>query len=144
MYSKRMQTLLSEQLRNGEERRVVLSSLSEEQQRMKELITELREELSSSCKVCGYAHIWMGSSSLMRVWRRPRKGCDIQRYKGLGEMNPDQLWETTMDPERRSLVRVQIDLDDPSKNNAEEIFSILDGRSSRTQTTIYPRECTAC
>jgi DNA gyrase subunit B len=57
------------------------------------------------------------------LYERGRKGLDVGRYKGLGEMNADQLWETTMNPDGRTLLQVEVK--DPVR--AEEIFSVLMG-----------------
>lgn len=52
-----------------------------------------------------------------------REGMTIQRFKGLGEMNPNQLWETTMNPEKRVLLQIRLE----DTYAAEEMFSVLMG-----------------
>jgi len=65
-----------------------------------------------------------GPSSLVEaVMEAGRRGIEVNRYKGLGEMNPDQLWETTLDPDARSLLQVRVSHEDL----AEETFSTLMG-----------------
>ena len=60
------------------------------------------------------------------LFERIKKGLYIQRYKGLGEMNPIQLWETTMDPEARTLL--QVDINDIVES--EVVFDTLMGSDS--------------
>ena len=63
------------------------------------------------------------SELLERVRDNGRKGLQIQRYKGLGEMNPSQLWETTMEPAKRTLLKVMIE----DAVEADEMFTVLMG-----------------
>jgi DNA gyrase subunit B len=69
-------------------------------------------------------HRIAGPSGLVEtVMELGRRGVEINRYKGLGEMNPEQLWQTTLDPEARSLLKVRVNHED----DAEETFSTLMG-----------------
>jgi len=67
--------------------------------------------------------IFAPTDLLDAVIREGEKGLTLQRYKGLGEMNPEQLWETTLDPEARTLLQVRVDQVD----EADEIFTKLMG-----------------
>ena len=81
------------------------------------------EDGAASASSAKGANVTRPSELLDAMLAAGRKGLSIQRYKGLGEMNAEQLWETTLDPNNRSMLRVEIDQADV----ADEIFTRLMG-----------------
>jgi DNA gyrase subunit B len=102
-----------------------LASLVEFQKAL-ELYTLLEEQLAAPFTVGENGtkeEIATREELLERVLAAAKKDLTIQRYKGLGEMNPEQLWETTMNPDKRTLLQVQIN----DAVETDEIFTVLMG-----------------
>jgi DNA gyrase subunit B len=95
---------------------------SPERGRLRELVDRLRQEVPLPATLDG-APLDTWAQLLDRTMTLSKKGYDVQRYKGLGEMNADQLWETTMDPGSRTLLQVQVQ----DAIEADTIFTILMG-----------------
>jgi DNA gyrase subunit B len=100
--------------------------LSPEFEELRRLAGELRAAGAPPYRLTAGERV-LEASSLREVVddivRDARKGLDIQRYKGLGEMNPEQLWNTTMNPETRTLLQVRL----ADAYTADQIFSTLMG-----------------
>ena len=109
-----IRTLDGAVLRSGEARR--LSQVSQG-------IREVYADPASLVRKDRQIAIHGPTDLLDAILKEGEKGLSLQRYKGLGEMNPDQLWETTLDPEARTLLQVKV----PDATEADDIFTKLMG-----------------
>ena len=116
-------------LRGVEEKHVVDGMIleSQEAQALNEMHGELAENFAETnvlISKSGLEKKIIGPVSFVdAIMAAGKKGITIQRYKGLGEMNPEQLWETTLDPEARSLLQVKIE----HMDDADQTFATLMG-----------------
>ena len=115
-------------LRGVEQRHIIDGNVlrSAEARAIAGILGELRELFEAGAQFVAKDKSWKinGPVDLVNaVMEFGRRGISVQRYKGLGEMNPDQLWETTLDPNVRSLLQVKVNHAD----EAEEVFSTLMG-----------------
>jgi len=94
-----------------------LRKILEEAKKLGEAPYHLYDEKDLVGDYANFSHLVQG------IDERGRKGLTISRFKGLGEMNPEQLWDTTMNPETRTLLRVEIE----DALSADEIFTVLMG-----------------
>ncbi|MGB2630380.1 MAG: DNA topoisomerase (ATP-hydrolyzing) subunit B [Candidatus Omnitrophota bacterium] len=86
-----------------------------------------KKEREPIFRIDGQKEIFALKELLDSVLREGEQGAVVQRYKGLGEMNPEQLWETTMDPDRRTLQKVTIE----DAVETDEMFTVLMGDDVR-------------
>ena len=121
--------LFSRTLRGVTERHIVGSNILDSQEApilngLKDVLRENFAKPSTLVSKQGLEKKIYGPVSFVdAIIAAGKKGITIQRYKGLGEMNPEQLWETTLDPEARSLLQVKID----HMEEADETFATLMG-----------------
>ena len=120
--------VLSRSVQGVDERRLIDAALlrSSEARRLDADAARLREAYERPGRLVARDKEYRiaGPTALVEaVVELGRRGIEVNRYKGLGEMNPEQLWETTLDPEARSLLQVRVSHED----EAEETFSTLMG-----------------
>ncbi|CDK97219.1 DNA gyrase, subunit B [Magnetospirillum gryphiswaldense MSR-1 v2] len=99
---------------------------SQEARKLAELAVTLRESFSIAASLLvkeRETRIDGPVALVTAIMEQGKRGISIQRYKGLGEMNPEQLWETTLDPQARTLLQVKV----AHVDEAEEVFSTLMG-----------------